>query len=228
MTRLMAGASCGASAGGGEFGALRPSPAQGPTGVEQQLLCIRRGAFGQPGQLTGDPPLSYAWALNDIVLEPYYAAAVRTMAASWRHFAFGTFDPAATITVDKLPGALWVQALSVRIFGWHTWSLVLPQVIEGIAAVLVLYRAVLRLAGPGAATIAALVLAVSPAVVGLNRANIPDTLMILLLVLATDAAATAAVSGRQRGLALAAVWVGLAFEGGLGPAMVRDVERRGD
>jgi hypothetical protein len=75
--------------------------------------------------------------------------------------------------VDKLPGALWVQALSAQIFGWHTWSLVLPQVIEGIAAVLVLYRAVRRLAGPGAATIAALVLAVSPAVVGPQQGQHP-------------------------------------------------------
>jgi Dolichyl-phosphate-mannose-protein mannosyltransferase len=56
-------------------------------------------------------------------------------------FIFGAFDPAGPITVDKLPGALWMQALSVRAFGVHPWAIVLPQVIEGVLTVLVLYRA---------------------------------------------------------------------------------------
>ena len=39
------------------------------------------------------------------------------------------------------------QALSARIFGFHSWSLALPQVIEGVVAVLVMYRVVRRWAG---------------------------------------------------------------------------------
>jgi 4-amino-4-deoxy-L-arabinose transferase and related glycosyltransferases of PMT family len=69
------------------------------------------------------------------------------MSESWHDFIFGAFDPAGTVTVDKLPGALWVQALSLRVFGFHIWALVLPQVVEGVLTVLVLYRAVRRLAG---------------------------------------------------------------------------------
>ena len=68
--------------------------------------------------------LSYAWALTAGPLEPYYAAAVRSMSMSWHNFIFGAFDPAGTITVDKLPGALWVQALAVLAFGFHTWAIV--------------------------------------------------------------------------------------------------------
>ena len=117
------------------------------------------------------------------------------MSMSWHNFIFGAFDPAGTITVDKLPGALWIQALSVRAFGLHTWAIILPQVIEGILTVLVLYRAVTRLAGPTADLIAALVLAVSPATVALDRENISDSLLILLLVLAANA-----VSGAIAGL----------------------------
>ena len=64
-----------------------------------------------------------------------------------------------TITLDKLPGAFWVQALAVRAFGVHTWVIVLPQAVEGVLTVLVLYRAVRRLAGPAAGLIAAAVLA---------------------------------------------------------------------
>src|ERR1700722_15326070 len=138
--------------------------------------------------------LLYAWAIGRDTLEYYYAAADRSMSMSWHDFIFGAFDPAGTITVDKLPGALWLQALSVRAFGVHTWAIILPQVIEGILTVLVLYRAVARLAGPAAGLIAALVLAVSPATVALNRENISDSLLILLLVLAADQV-SAAIAG---------------------------------
>ena len=74
--------------------------------------------------------VSYAWADSRLLLEIYYAAAVRSMSTSWHNFVFGAFDPAGTITVDKLPGALWIQALSVRMFGLHIWAIILPQVIE--------------------------------------------------------------------------------------------------
>ncbi|MGH3550523.1 MAG: ArnT family glycosyltransferase [Pseudonocardiaceae bacterium] len=160
--------------------------------------------------------LAYGWGLDRDPLEPYYAAAVRSMASSWPNFFFGAFDPAGTITLDKLPGAFWVQALSARLLGVHTWTLVLPQVIEGVLTVLVLYRAVRRLAGSGAGLTAAVVLAASPAAVALNRGNISDSLMILLVVLAADAVTGAivgaAVWGGQGRLVLAGIWVGLAFQ----------------
>jgi len=156
--------------------------------------------------------VAYAWRIGSGDLEPYYAAAVRSMSMSWRNFFFGGFDPAGTITLDKLPGAFWVQALSVRVFGVHTWAVVAPQVVEGVLAVLVLYRAVRQLAGPAAGLVAALVLAASPATVMLNRGNVSDTLMTLLLVLAADAVVTALVEDRPGRLLVAAVWVGLAFQ----------------
>jgi 4-amino-4-deoxy-L-arabinose transferase-like glycosyltransferase len=180
--------------------------------------------------------LLYAWAMSRAGLEYYYAAADRSMATSWHDFAFGAFDPAGTLTVDKLPGALWLQALSARVFGLHAWSIVLPQVIEGVLTVLALYRAVRRLAGPAAGLVSALVLASSPATVALNRENISDSLLILLLVLSADAV-SAAIAGPARArpdgqpglgvkdragqarpgrtlgwLILAGVWVGLAFQ----------------
>jgi 4-amino-4-deoxy-L-arabinose transferase-like glycosyltransferase len=156
--------------------------------------------------------LGYAWGAGNVVLEPYYGAAARSMSQSWHDFFFGAFDPAGTITVDKLPGALWPQALSLRIFGFHPWAVVLPQVVAGVLTVLVLYRAVRRMAGPAPALAAAIVLAVSPVTVALNRGNVADSLLILLLVLAADATCAAINSGRLRTLLLAAVWVGLAFQ----------------
>jgi 4-amino-4-deoxy-L-arabinose transferase-like glycosyltransferase len=156
---------------------------------------------------------SYAWrATRPVNIEIYYAATVRSMSMSVPNFFFGGFDPAGTITVDKLPGAFWLQAISAALFGAHTWSLVLPQVIEGTATVLVLYRAVRRQAGPAAGLIAAGILAISPATIALNRGNISDTLMILLAVLAADSVTVAASTGRWRPLLLAGLWVGLAFQ----------------
>lgn len=156
--------------------------------------------------------VSYGWELGRDPLETYYAAGVRSMSTSWHDFFFGAFDPAGTITLDKLPGAFWLQALAVRAFGFHTWAMVLPQVAEGVVTVLVLYSAVRRLAGNTAGLIAAAVVAVSPATVALNRGNISDSLMILLLVLAADAVSRAFAHGSQGWLVLAAFWTGLAFQ----------------
>ncbi|HVB91123.1 MAG TPA: glycosyltransferase family 39 protein [Acidimicrobiales bacterium] len=156
--------------------------------------------------------LSYAWGIADVALESFYAASVRSMAENWHNFFFGAFDPWGTVTVDKLPGAFWIQALSLRVFGFHLWAIALPQVVEGTLTVLVLYRAVRRVAGPGAGLAAAIVLAASPATILLNRGNVSDSLLILLLVLAADAATAAITTGRLWALLLAGVWVGLAFQ----------------
>ena len=162
--------------------------------------------------VAGLAALAYAWGCDSARLEPFYGAAARSMSTSWHDFLFGAFDRAGTITVDKLPGALWPQALSLRVFGFHVWAIVLPQILEGVLTILVLYRAVRRLAGPVAGITAAVVLALSPVTVALNRGNVADSLLILLTVLAADATSKALVTGRLRSLLLAGVWVGLAFQ----------------
>ena len=156
--------------------------------------------------------LAYAWGMAGASVEPFYGAAARSMSESWHDFIFGAFDPAGTVTVDKLPGALWLQALSLRVFGFHVWALVLPQVIEGVLTILVLYRAVRRLSGPAAGLTAAAVLAVTPITVLLGRGNVSDSLLILLLVLAADATSAALLTGSLRQLLFAGFWVGLAFQ----------------
>jgi len=177
------------------------SPADQPAWARPALLAIAVAAA-----------VAYGWGMAGASVEPFYGAAARSMSESWHDFIFGAFDPAGTVTIDKLPGALWVQALSLRIFGFHIWALVLPQVVEGAATVLVLYRAVRRLAGPAAGLTAAAVLAVTPITVLLCRGNVSDSLLILLLVLAADATSAALLTGSLRWLLLAGAWVGLAFQ----------------
>jgi 4-amino-4-deoxy-L-arabinose transferase-like glycosyltransferase len=177
------------------------SPADQPAWARPALLAIAVVAA-----------VAYGWGMAGASVEPFYGAAARSMSESWHDFIFGAFDPAGTVTVDKLPGALWVQALSLRIFGFHIWALVLPQVAEGVLTILVLYRAVRRLAGPVAGLTAAAVLAVTPITVLLSRGNVSDSLLILLLVLAADATSAALLTGSLRWLLLAGAWVGLAFQ----------------
>ena len=177
------------------------SPADQPAWARPALLAIAAVAA-----------VAYGWGMAGASVEPFYGAAARSMSESWHDFIFAAFDPAGTVTVDKLPGALWVQALSLRIFGFHIWALVLPQVVEGVLTVLVLYRAVRRLAGPAAGLTAAAVLAVTPITVLLSRGNVSDSLLILLLVLAADATSAALLTGSLWQLLLAGVWVGLAFQ----------------
>jgi 4-amino-4-deoxy-L-arabinose transferase-like glycosyltransferase len=155
---------------------------------------------------------AYAWGNTSVNIETYYGAAVRSMSGSWHNFFFASFDPWGTVTIDKLPGSFWVQALSLRIFGFHLWAMLLPQVIEGTLTVFVLYRVVRRVAGPLAGVVAAAVLAVSPITVLMNRGNVSDTLLLLLLVLAADAMTSAISSGRGRTLVLVGLLVGLAFQ----------------
>jgi len=177
------------------------SPAGQPAWARPALLAIAAVAA-----------VAYGWGMAGASVEPFYGAAARSMSESWHDFIYGAFDPAGTVTIDKLPGELWVQALSLRVFGFHIWALVLPQVVEGVLTILVLYRAVRRLAGPAAGLTAAAVLAVTPITVLLSRGNVSDSLLILLLVLAADATSAALLTGSPRQLLLAGAWVGLAFQ----------------
>jgi 4-amino-4-deoxy-L-arabinose transferase-like glycosyltransferase len=193
------------SSAGGDVRSARWQPWRSPPGQPswaRPLLLLIAALAG----------LSYAWGMANASLETFYGAAARSMSQNWHDFFFGSFDPAGTVTVDKLPGALWVQALSLRVFGFHIWALVLPQAVEGVLTVLVLYHAVRQLAGPVAGLAATVALAVTPVTVLLGRGNVSDSLLILLLVLAADATSVALSAGKLRWLLLAGVWVGLAFQ----------------
>ncbi|MGY5115727.1 ArnT family glycosyltransferase [Streptomyces sp. 900105755] len=161
-----------------------PATATGPTAEDGPSRS--RPAWAAPAALGAILVLAavlYAWSLSSLGWgNSYYSAAVKSMGQNWTNFLFGSFDPAGVVTVDKPPAALWPQVISSKIFGLHGWSLILPQTIEGVAAVFVLHRTVRRWAGERAALLAALALTLTPITVAINRDNNPDSLLVLLLV----------------------------------------------
>ena len=141
----------------------------------------------------------------------YYSAAVRSMLGSLHNFLFVAYDPGGLVSVDKPPLALWVQALSAKVFGFGPMSLLLPNAIAGVLAVAVLYRIVARRFGTVAGLLSAAALAGFPSLVAVARDNNPDAILVLLMVLACGAALTAVETGRLRSLVWCAVLIGLAF-----------------
>jgi 4-amino-4-deoxy-L-arabinose transferase-like glycosyltransferase len=114
----------------------------------------------------------------------YYTAAVVSMTKSWHNFWYGAFDPAGFITVDKPPVALWLMAVSAKVFGVHGWSVVLPSVLAGVGSVYLLFKLVALPFGRRAGRIAALVMTLTPIAVADSRTNNMDTILICFLLLA--------------------------------------------
>ena len=141
----------------------------------------------------------------------YYAAAVRSMQASGTNFAFGAFDPLGVVTVDKPPGAIWLQALFAGAFGFRGLSLLVPEALMGVGSVVLVHHLVRRVFGAGAGLLAGLFLAVTPICVAVDRDNLPDSALVLVLLLAAWSLSRAAETGRLRFLLLTTALVGVGF-----------------
>jgi len=113
--------------------------------------------------------------------------------------------------VDKTPASLWVMELSGRVFGFSQWSMLVPQALEGLASVALLYAAVRRWFGPGAGLIAGLVLALTPVAALMFRYDNPDALLVLLMTAAAYTLVRAIENGRTRWLVFCGVLLGFAF-----------------
>jgi 4-amino-4-deoxy-L-arabinose transferase-like glycosyltransferase len=154
----------------------------------------------------------YTWNITSLGPANFYLVAVKSMSVSWRAFFYGGLDPGATITIDKIPGAFYPQALSARVFGFHAWSVALPQIIEGIVAVLVLYRAAWRWQGPAVGLLAAGLFTATPIVASMFGQPMEDSLLIMCLVLAANAFGRALTQDRPGALVAAGVWIGIGFQ----------------
>ena len=156
--------------------------------------------------------LLYSWNLDANGRgNEYYAAAVRSMTRSWSNFFYAALDSGGWTTVDKPPAALWLQAVSARIFGFSPWALLLPSVVCGALAVWLLMSTVGRVWGRTAGLVAGGVLALTPMMLAVSRSNNPDVTLVLCVVAAAWATQRGIEDGRMRWMVWAGVFCGLGF-----------------
>ncbi len=190
-----------------------------PSGRASRWRRLLRGnqsdpPWARPGLLLllAATALLYLWGLSASgYANTFYSAAVQAATRSWKAFFFGSSDASNFITVDKPPVALWPSALVARVFGVNPWTVLVPQALEGVAAVGVLYATVRRWFAPQAALLAGAVMALTPVAALMFRFNNPDALLTLLLVLAAYATVRALERASTGWLVLAATFVGFGF-----------------
>jgi 4-amino-4-deoxy-L-arabinose transferase-like glycosyltransferase len=185
----------------------------------ERLRSLARGRASDPAWvrpallvLLGVTAILYLWDLGASGwANSFYSAAVQAGTKSWKAFFFGSSDSSNFITVDKPPASLWVMELSARIFGLSSWSILVPQALEGVAAVAVVYATVRRWSSAGAGLLAGAVMALTPVAALMFRYNNPDALLVLLLCGAAYATTRAIEKASTRWLLLAFSLVGLGF-----------------
>ncbi|MEV0633398.1 glycosyltransferase family 39 protein [Streptomyces sp. NPDC050619] len=155
--------------------------------------------------------LLYSWNLSSSGLNSFYSAAIYSGTQSWKAWFFGSLDAGNFITVDKPPFALMVMSLSARIFGFGTWQMMAPELAAALGTIWILHSSVKRVFGHVAAALAALVLALTPITVAINRDNNPDTILVLLMVGGAALALRATRDEKLLPLLGSAVCFGLAF-----------------
>jgi 4-amino-4-deoxy-L-arabinose transferase-like glycosyltransferase len=201
-------ASAGASARAARAG---HSGSGAPTGATER---VADPSWARPAlvALLALTVLAYVWDLSASgYANSFYAAAVQAGTKSWKAFFFGSLDSSNFITVDKPPASLWVMALSGRIFGFSSASMLIPQALEGVAAVGLLYAAVKRWFGAGAGLVAGAVFALTPVAALMFRFNNPDALLVLLLVAAAYCLVRAIERAGTRWVLAAGTMIGFAF-----------------
>ncbi len=159
-------------------------------------------------------------ALNLVPDNLFYDAAVRSMTLSLHNFLYGAFDPSASTSIDKPPIDLWLQVISVKLFGWSSVVLKLPEALAGTAAIPLLYDLVRRIAGPLAALGSAITLALLPTSVVTARSDTMDSVMMLLLLAIAWLLVRSVQRRDLRLLLAAAVLLGIDFNVKLFEALV--------
>ena len=148
---------------------------------------------------------------NEGYSNQYYSAAVKSMLTSWHNFFFASFDAGGFVTVDKPAFGLWLQAISAFIFGFHGWSLILPEALSAVVSVAVLYHLVKRYFGVSAGLISALILGFTPILIAVARTNNLDSSLVLVLLLSAWALIKAAEKGSLKLLLVSVALIGLGF-----------------
>ncbi|MBZ3900925.1 ArnT family glycosyltransferase [Streptomyces griseiscabiei] len=192
-------------------GAEPPSPTTAPTTSVRPPEAAPRWSLPALIGIMVLAGVLYSWNLSSSGLNSFYSAAVLSGTESWKAWFFGSLDAGNFLTVDKPPFVLMVMGLSCRVFGFGTWQMMAPLIASALGTIWILHSSVKRVWGHGAAAVAALVLALTPITVAINRDNNPDTLLVFLMAAGAALALRAVHNGRLLPLLGSAVCFGLAF-----------------
>ncbi|HEX5223667.1 MAG TPA: glycosyltransferase family 39 protein, partial [Solirubrobacteraceae bacterium] len=171
----------------------------------------RRWDWAVVGALTAAAALLRSWSLSKVSPDPFYDAAVRSMTLSLHNFFFGAFEPGGSVSIDKPPVDLWLQVASVKLFGFSSTTLKIPEVVAGTLSVPLLFAAVRRMWSRGAGIAAAAAMAILPIEVITARSDTMDAVMMALVVVALLLLVRAVETDRTGWLLGAAAALGLAF-----------------
>ena len=155
----------------------------------------------------------YLWNLTiNGMANSYYAAAAQAASTSWLAWLFGSLDAANFVSVDKPPISMMIMGLFGRLFGFSSWSMLLPHALAGVATVALVYLVVRRWYGARAGLIAGAVMALTPAAALMFRFNNPDSFLTLFLT-ASAYSFLRAFEGNKPvlWLSLAGLFTGFAF-----------------
>jgi 4-amino-4-deoxy-L-arabinose transferase-like glycosyltransferase len=108
----------------------------------------------------------------------------------------------------------------VRVFGFSSWAMLVPQALMGVGTVALAYDLTKRVFGRPAGFVAGLVLALTPITVAISRHNNPDALVVLASTAALWFTVRAILDGRTRWLVGAGAMVGLGFEAKMGTGLL--------
>ncbi|RKE18482.1 glycosyltransferase family 39 protein [Streptomyces sp. TLI_171] len=211
-----------------------PLPPVGPKGPATWAARLRtlpartwRGrAWGHPHRAGADPrwvrpaflglllatAALYFWNLTASGwANSFYSAAAQAGSVSWKAMFFGSSDSANFITVDKPPLSLWPMAISARILGLNSFSVLAPQVLMGVGTVAAVYATVRRRFSALGGLVAGAALALTPVAALMFRFNNPDAALVLLLTLAAYGIVRATETASTRWIVFVGVMLGLAF-----------------
>lgn len=142
----------------------------------------------------------------------YYTAAVQAASTSWKAFFFGSLDAGNFISVDKPPIAIWLMALSVRLFGFSSFTMLLPNALAGVITVWLTYLSVKRIFNTKSALISGIIMMLTPVAALMFRFNNPDAILTMFLTTSAYFFLKSLDSKKPLlNLTLTALFTGLAF-----------------
>ncbi len=186
---------------------------KGLSRVRQEYDQSSFGEMAAFGGLLLFTAIFYLWNLTiNGMANSYYAAAAQAASTNWTAWLFGSLDAANFVSGDKPPISMMIMGLFGRIFGFSSWSMLLPHALAGIATVALVYLTVKRWYGARAGLIAGIVMAMTPAAALMFRFNNPDSFLTLFLT-ASAYAFLRSFEGKRPvlWLSIAGLFTGFAF-----------------